>query len=144
MSNLRIAYAARSRAADLAFADDFFDVVVADSRRSGGLGERAGTRELARVLRPGGRLIIAAAGACAPSCAAASPARGSSSHSLPPMSAARFSSAWPAVQRRTRKALRASAARIAPLHAPPRRTPKLRSPASSRFARVTLSAPRGS
>ncbi|HEY5389698.1 MAG TPA: hypothetical protein VIJ83_04010 [Solirubrobacteraceae bacterium] len=66
MSNLRIAYAARSRAADLAFADDFFDVVVADSRRSGGLGARAGTRELARVLRPGGRLIIAAAGACAP------------------------------------------------------------------------------
>ena len=66
ISNLRIAYAARSRAADLAFADDFFDVVVADSRRSGGLGERAGTRELARVLRPGGRLIIAAAGACAP------------------------------------------------------------------------------
>ncbi len=44
MSNLRIAYAARSCAADLAFADDFFDVVVADSRRSGGLGERAGTR----------------------------------------------------------------------------------------------------
>lgn len=66
MSNLKIAYAARSRAADLAFADDFFDVVVADSRRSGGLGDRAGARELARVLRPGGRLIIAAAVVCAP------------------------------------------------------------------------------
>ena len=66
MSNLEIAYAARSRAAALGFADGVFDVVVTDSRRSGGVAERAGARELSRVLRPGGRLIIAAACACAP------------------------------------------------------------------------------
>jgi SAM-dependent methyltransferase len=66
MGNLQIAYAARSRAAALAFADSCFDVVVTDSRRSGGVAERAGARELSRVLRPGGRLIVAAACACAP------------------------------------------------------------------------------
>jgi SAM-dependent methyltransferase len=66
MGNLDIAYAARSRAHELHFADSSFDVIVADSRRSGGIAERAGAAELARVLRPGGRLIIAAACACAP------------------------------------------------------------------------------
>jgi SAM-dependent methyltransferase len=66
MANLEVAYAARSRAAGLAFADSYFDVVVTDSRRSGGVAQRAGAREIARVLRPGGRLVIAAACACAP------------------------------------------------------------------------------
>lgn len=46
------------RAADPGLATASFDVVVADTRR-GGAGERASLHELARVLCPGGRLIIA-------------------------------------------------------------------------------------
>lgn len=52
-------YAVRSAAAHPALATESFDVVVADTRRCS-----AGARELARVLCPGGRAIIAVAPAC--------------------------------------------------------------------------------
>lgn len=53
-------YAVRSASAYPALATASFDVVVADTRRSSA-GERESLHELARVLCPGGRLIIAVA-----------------------------------------------------------------------------------
>ena len=58
-------YAVRATAVDTSFATASFDVVLADSRRAGA-GERDSVHELARVLCPGGRLIIAVPTACAP------------------------------------------------------------------------------
>ena len=57
-------YAVRAAAVDASFATASFDVVLADSRRAGA-GERDSVHELARVLCPGGRLIIAVPTACA-------------------------------------------------------------------------------
>jgi hypothetical protein len=56
-------YAMRSAPADPAQAAESFDVVVADTRRCSA-GERESVHELARVLCPGGRAIIAVAPAC--------------------------------------------------------------------------------
>jgi SAM-dependent methyltransferase len=58
-------YAVRAAALDTSFATASFDVVLADSRRAGA-GERDSVHELARVLCPGGRLIIAVPTVCAP------------------------------------------------------------------------------
>jgi len=58
-------YAVRSAAADPAVATESYDVVVADTRRCGA-GGRESIHELARVLCPGGRAILAVAPACAP------------------------------------------------------------------------------
>ena len=57
-------YAVRTAALDPSFASASFDVVVADSRRAGA-GERDSVQQLARLLCPGGRLIIAVPTACA-------------------------------------------------------------------------------
>ncbi len=57
-------YAVRAAAIDPSFATASFDVVLADSRRAGA-GERDSVHELARVLCPGGRLLIAVPTACA-------------------------------------------------------------------------------
>jgi hypothetical protein len=57
-------YGVRDAAADPTLATSSFDVVVADTRRCGA-GERESLHELARVLCPGGRAIIAVAPACA-------------------------------------------------------------------------------
>jgi hypothetical protein len=57
-------YAVRAAAIDTSFASASFDIVLADTRRAGA-GERDNVHELARVLCPGGRLIIAVPTACA-------------------------------------------------------------------------------
>jgi len=57
-------YTARAAHPDPGLANASFDIVVADTRR-GGAGERESLHELARVLCPGGRLIIAVPVACA-------------------------------------------------------------------------------
>lgn len=54
----------RAATADPSLASASFDIAVADSRR-GGVGAREGVRELARVVCPGGRLILAVPAACA-------------------------------------------------------------------------------
>lgn len=64
LSQLDRRYAVRAATADRSMASASFDVVIADSRRAG-IGEREGMRELARVLCPGGRLILAVPAACA-------------------------------------------------------------------------------
>ena len=57
-------YAVRAAHPDPGLATASFDVAIADTRR-GGVGERESLHELARVLCPGGRLIIAVPLACA-------------------------------------------------------------------------------
>jgi len=57
-------YAVRASTVDRSLATASFDVVIADSRRAG-VGERDSVHELARVLCPGGRLIISVPTACA-------------------------------------------------------------------------------
>ena len=57
-------YAVGAAAVDPSFPSSSFDVVLADSRRAGA-GERDTVHQLARVLCPGGRLIIAVPTACA-------------------------------------------------------------------------------
>jgi Methyltransferase domain len=64
LSQLDRRYAVRAVSAEASLASASFDVVVADSRR-GGAAEREGVREFARVLCPGGRLIVAVPTACA-------------------------------------------------------------------------------
>jgi SAM-dependent methyltransferase len=64
LAQLERHYVAATAGVALSFPASSFDVIVADSRRCGA-GERAGVRELTRVLRPGGRLIVAVAVACA-------------------------------------------------------------------------------
>jgi hypothetical protein len=64
LAQLERHYVAGTETVAARFPLTIFDVIVADSRRCGA-GERTGVRELTRVLRPGGRLIVAVAATCA-------------------------------------------------------------------------------
>jgi hypothetical protein len=64
LAQLERHYVASTETVAARFPLTIFDVIVADSRRCGA-GERNGVRALTRVLRPGGRLIVAVAATCA-------------------------------------------------------------------------------
>jgi SAM-dependent methyltransferase len=60
LPHLEYRHAARASAVELRFVAESFDVIVCDSERIDADAHRA-PRELARMLRPGGRLIVAVA-----------------------------------------------------------------------------------